>query len=194
MDIRCVLRPAPPSLRSPIARLKRRPAVQYRLCKADSSLDEACFQQHALRYTGSTSLRWGGPNGYRENVTNNFVTDSAPKAGLVGNLFSDITVVPKGSIWAQNPVRNTSEPLRLRAFTGASLSLCERLRAPLPLAQIPDPQYSADPGTFSPRCRQSKDRQCACNVYEGGCKLEIVDQVIIPEDIEPGDWVLSFRW
>ena len=85
-----------------------RPAVQYRLCKADSTqLDEACFQQHALRFTGSTSLRWGGPNGYRENVTNNFVTDSAPKAGLVGNLFSDITVVPKGSIWAQNPVSNS---------------------------------------------------------------------------------------
>ena len=76
----------------------------------------------------------------------------------------------------------------------AHLSLGKRLRAPLPLAQIPDPQYSADPGTFSPRCRQSKDRQCACNVYEGGCKLEIVDQVIIPKDIEPGDWVLSFRW
>ena len=91
---------------------------QYRLCKADSTqLDEACFQQHALRFTGSTSLRWGGPNGYRENVTNNFVTDSAPKAGLVGNLFSDITVVPKGSIWAQNPVSNTSQPRRLRAFT-----------------------------------------------------------------------------
>jgi hypothetical protein len=35
-------------------------------------------------------LRWGGADGYRENITNNFVTDFAPKGGLVGNLFTGI--------------------------------------------------------------------------------------------------------
>jgi hypothetical protein len=58
---------------------------------------------------------------------------------------SGITVVPKGSVWAQNP--------------------------------IPDPEYDKNPGTFAPRCKKSKDRKCACNVYEGGCSLDIVDQV-----------------
>ena len=32
------------------------------------------------------------------------MTDSAPKAGLIGNLYSGIAVVPPGSIWAQNPI------------------------------------------------------------------------------------------
>ena len=78
----------------------------YRLCKANAAaLDEACFQRHALRFAGSTSLRWGGPKGYRENITNNFVTDAAPwkggGSGIVGNLFTGITVVPEGSVWAQ---------------------------------------------------------------------------------------------
>ena len=165
----------------------------YRLCKAGGALEEACFQQHALRFDGSTSLRWGGPNGFSENVTNNFVTDSAPKAGLVGNLYSGITVVPRGSIWAQNPV---SLHACLRAFCArlyrrypsAGFLVAQQQNSPEKnrrkiLLQIPDPQYSADPGTFSPRCRQSKGRHCACNVYDGGCKLEIVDQVKTRQDL-----------
>ena len=60
---------------------------QYRLCRADSTLNEECFQQTPLRFTGSTSLRWGGRNGTSENITGHFVTDIAPKADLIGNLY-----------------------------------------------------------------------------------------------------------
>jgi hypothetical protein len=80
---------------------------QYRLCKADDplGLTEACFTKTPLRFTGSTSFRWGGKaNGTTENITGHFVTDTAPKADLVGNLYSGIDVVPPGSIWAQNPI------------------------------------------------------------------------------------------
>ena len=80
---------------------------QYRLCKANDplGLTEACFAKTPLMFTGSTSLRWGGKaNGQSENITGHFVTDTAPKAGLVGNLYSGIAVVPSGSIWAQNPI------------------------------------------------------------------------------------------
>ena len=98
------------------------------MCKADSvALDEACFQRHALRFDGSTSLRWGGPNGFRENITNNFVTDFAPKDGLVGELFKGITVVPKGSMWAQNPVRLTTPTATVSLLQLASLSPHARL-------------------------------------------------------------------
>lgn len=80
---------------------------QYRLCKADDplGLTEACFTKTPLLFTGSTALRWGGKaNGTSENITGHFATDSAPKAGLVGNLYTGIAVVPPGSIWAQNPI------------------------------------------------------------------------------------------
>ena len=80
---------------------------QYRLCKANDplGLTEACFAKTPLMFTGSTSLRWGGKaNGKSENISGHFVTDTAPKAGLVGELYSGIAVVPSGSIWAQNPI------------------------------------------------------------------------------------------
>jgi hypothetical protein len=67
-------------------------------------LDESCFQRTPLAFTGSTQLRWGGINGSSQNITGHFVTDSHPAPGLVGKLFAQHTVVPKNSIWAQNPI------------------------------------------------------------------------------------------
>ena len=67
-------------------------------------MTEECFKSSPLRFTGSQALRWGGPDGRRENITGHFVTDSAPRGGLVGRLFDGIAVVPAGSIWAQNPI------------------------------------------------------------------------------------------
>jgi hypothetical protein len=77
---------------------------QYRLCPAGEPATEACFQRTPLAFTGSQALRWGGPRGRTENITGHFVTDSAPRGGLVGDLYSGIAVVPPGSIWSQNPI------------------------------------------------------------------------------------------
>ncbi len=35
----------------------------YRLCPADSELDEDCFRKNPLEFTGKQVLRWGGKNG-----------------------------------------------------------------------------------------------------------------------------------
>ena len=92
----------------------------------------------------------------------------------MGKLFSDITVVPAGSIWAQNPI----------------------------------PDYGSDQGapSFPPRCTEPPNCQhgggaaggqnnpCRCSGEWGPYDLEIVDHVVVPKDLEAGEYVVSWRW
>ena len=62
---------------------------QYRLCPANSPLDEDCFQKRPLAFVGQASLRWGGPGGEQ-----------------VWFDASDATVgtTPAGSAWRKCPI------------------------------------------------------------------------------------------
>ena len=153
---------------------------QYRLCKANDplGLTEACFAKTPLMFTGSTSLRWGGKaNGKSENITGHFVTDTAPKAGLVGNLYSGIAVVPSGSIWAQNPIPDYGSDEGAPSFAPrcAEVEDCMERNGTQP-----------DPNKVTNLCR--------CSGEWGPYNMEIVDQVILPPTLEAGEYVVGFRW
>jgi hypothetical protein len=62
---------------------------QYRLCPANSKLDEECFQKRPLKFVGQGSLRWGGVGG--EQI---FFNASDTSVGTV----------PAGSTWRKCPI------------------------------------------------------------------------------------------
>lgn len=62
---------------------------QYRMCPANDSLDETCFQKTPLDFVGKQSLRWGGVGGKQIWFNGTYVTEG---------------VIPPGSMWAKNPV------------------------------------------------------------------------------------------
>merc|ERR1719453_1770932 len=62
---------------------------QYRLCPADSKLDEECFQKTPLDFVGNQTFRWGGKQGRKHSFKGKYAT---------GDMVS-----PKGSMWAKNP-------------------------------------------------------------------------------------------
>ena len=75
---------------------------QFRLCKADSELDEACFQASPVPFAGNSSmLRWDGVDGAKQrceigNFTNCYVPFEAVDVS-VGTL-------PTGSAWRKGPI------------------------------------------------------------------------------------------
>jgi len=68
----------------------------YRLCPADSTLDEECFQKTHLNYSGNSSLRWGGIGGEELSF------DSEARGWQVNT-----GTVPEGSMWRKIPIPRT---------------------------------------------------------------------------------------
>ena len=58
----------------------------YRLCKADSTLDEDCFKRTPLDFVGRSSFRWNGVGGKQHFFEGTYVKDS------------------RSATWAMNPV------------------------------------------------------------------------------------------
>ena len=128
----------------------------WRLCPADKPLTEDCFQQTPLKFTGRSSLRWGGEEGVREYFDAVYVNGS------------------RASQWARNPIpRGVNGDERQ---TGLSF-----------------PPVCAE----DPRCRKriDEDYRCCSGDGETGLgNLEIVDKVVIPKSLNPGKYVVGFRW
>jgi len=137
---------------------------QYRLCPADSDLTEKCFQSHPLDFIGQSSLRWGGLGGKQIFFNATYATEGTS---------------PAGSMWAKTPI-----PRGPWGFPYNGLS-------------------------FEPICKESaacansndthkKPSQMTCMCSGDGIgdlpTLEIIDQVMIPNTITPGEWVLGWRW
>ena len=99
-----------------------------------------------------------------------------PKVGnYSGRIFTDVKVKPPGSAWARNPIPDDSSRCS---------NLCREF--PPPCKEIP-------------KCEVTKylfgqDTTCLCSGAWGPYNMEIVDDVIIPADLEPGEWVLGWRW
>ena len=68
----------------------------YRLCPAESSLDEDCFQKLHLNFTGDSSLRWGGVGGEQQFFS------SSDKGWQ-----TSIGTWPQGSMWRKMPLPRT---------------------------------------------------------------------------------------
>ena len=62
---------------------------QYRLCPANGSLTEECFQQRPLDFVGQQSMRWGGVGGEQIWFNGTYVTEGT---------------TPPNSMWSRLPV------------------------------------------------------------------------------------------
>lgn len=152
---------------------------QYRLCPANEELTEECFQKQPLDFVRDKQvLQWN--NGTR-----------LPIKGI----FVDEGTIPAGSTWARNPIPridfDSTSSGQPKGFTGCSLDhgeptgpACRQFDPPCPW----DSGWYAQPG----RGQASVDVEGDCSGdWTGGV---VVDQVIIPAYLKPGDYVLGWRW
>jgi len=162
---------------------------QYRLCPADATLSEECFQRTPLDFVRSAqAILWN--NGSRLPITGAFVDGDV--------------VHPKGSTWARNPIPRintdnlglakvgacTNGPPR-REWWSASKDDCQQFESPCP---------AYDKGWFN----------CTDGVTQGGCDKAgnndhwgqcsgdwtlgmISDRVIVPKGVPPGKYVVGWR-
>lgn len=151
---------------------------QYRLCPAGEDLTEACFRRNPLDFVrNKQALEW--KNGTRLAINGTFV---------------DKGTLPAGSTWAMNPIPridfNSDGSGQPMGFTGCTFahgevvgSACRQFAPPCAW----DHSWYSQPGRM-----HSVDVEGACSGdWTGGV---IVDQVIIPADLAPGDYVLGWRW
>ena len=144
---------------------------QYRLCAANRTLDEACFQETALPFAERMSvLRWGGVGG-KQHVFN--ATDVS-----VGTL-------PVGSTWRRSPLPRG--PWDWHTYGPSPSPVCEETPACKAQQFHPQPPgHSRDEGASPCRCSGSG----VGDLYS----LEVVDRLQLPRALAQGDWVLGWRW
>jgi len=151
---------------------------QYRLCPAGEELTEECFMKTPLEFVrGKQALQWR--NGTRLPIAGTFV---------------DVGTRPAGSTWAMNPIpridfdsHSSGQP--------AGFGGCAFVHGDVqgPACRQFDPPCSWDHGWYSqPGHTHSVDVEGACSGdWTGGV---IVDHVLIPASLPPGNYVLGWRW
>jgi hypothetical protein len=138
----------------------------YRLCPLGQNLTEECFTKMPLQFVkGSQKLRWGGKgSGDELSISATYVSDG---------------VTPPNSMWAMNPI-----PIGGQQQQGGGGGVSTSFHAPK--------------CKESPRCRQPAAGQpnspCRCSGSWGPFNLEIVDLLVVPDNLAPGDYVLGWRW
>lgn len=156
----------------------------YRLCSAHKNLTEECFSQTPLDFDRTKqALQW--KNGTRYNINGTFV---------------DVGTYPQGSTWARNPIpridfddHSSGQPAGFKGqcnydpknSTGGGVhgAGCRQFDPPCPW----------DNGWYAqPPAKTSVDVMGECSGdWTGG---QILDTIIIPKTLAPGDYVLGFRW
>jgi len=155
----------------------------YRLCPKSSNLTEACFQRHHLEFASDTSwIQWGEDKGNRT---------SFPATRISKGTF------PENAQWTKNPIApcwgevgGASAPF---GFPG--ISSCRKTQFPPILQDVVPPRhpYFPLPGLYGygiGTIGQAIDKE----YFHERFRFLIVDQVKIPSDLAPGDYVLSWRW
>eukprot|EP00656_Telonema_subtile_P045546 TRINITY_DN517_c0_g1_i2.p1 TRINITY_DN517_c0_g1~~TRINITY_DN517_c0_g1_i2.p1 ORF type:complete len:424 (-),score=67.35 TRINITY_DN517_c0_g1_i2:222-1493(-) len=166
---------------------------QYRLCPLEKMpCSEADFQEMPLDFVrDAQAIMWN--NGTLYPIKGMFVDGSV--------------VVPKGSTWARNPVPRIHTDNVGMAYVGKCLqgAACSQAGAPYCPAkddcqQFPSP-CSIDDGWFNGNATHMPTGSFPpdSNNHEGWCSGDwtlgmISDQVVIPATINPGKYVVSWRW
>ena len=147
---------------------------QYRLCPADQPLTEECFMQRPLEFDRTKQqLRWN--NGTRLSIP---------------GIWVDSGTNPPGSTWARNPVPRIDFG---NGGGGVTDGTCRG--------------HGRGPNcvNFKPACNDSwldvnmTDSAAGSSEVQGECSGDwtngqIVDRVHVPADLEPGAWVVGWRW
>lgn len=161
----------------------------YRLCKKSETISEECFQRTPLKFAGETSYIIY-PNG---------TTFEFPMTKVTTGTW------PEGSEWARDPVPGCK-------ICDSVLQQCGSPLPPVPLNEsgggYKDPWntqvdcYGACCGSTSSKahgvCPDGTDFFPAVSSQSGFGKnvpeWSIMDRVLIPESLEEGEYLLSWRW
>ncbi len=144
----------------------------FRLCRADRELTEECFRQTPLPFAGRTqTLRFA--DGSEQAINATYVSQGTS---------------PPGSVWVMNPVPEccpADGACEKRGFTcgSAESKACYShqcgadagLGPSEPAFPWPADNKGAPPTNLSPA-------------------FSIVDTLLVPAGLEPGQWVLGWRW
>ena len=169
----------------------------YRLCPANESLTEECFQRMPLDFDRSKQvLKW----------------NDGSKTYEMGNqaIFVDGNVTfPVGSTWARNPIpRIFDSKIGLHdpescpgpsTRAAGSPKGCLAFPAPCPWdTYTTDGLLPCNQTMMSKDSRRGRELRCDGNGMSQ-CSSDwvvgvISDHVIIPETLPPGDYVLGWRW
>jgi len=150
---------------------------QYRLCRIKeasinitSQVSEECFQQTPLDFVGDKQWLQFGDGMDRTNRT------EIPAVRVSKG------VLPKGSMWTRNPIPACNDI----PYMGGHNTACEA-----PMFEPPVPGiYGFGPGACASGVAPCSLDEMASRAMSFG----IVDLVKVPDNIPPGDYILSFRW
>lgn len=155
---------------------------QYRLCPVDETLTEACFQAHTLNFAdNSTTL-----------VFNNGSSIHVPAVTVSGDL-----VHPAGSQWRRNPIPridfDSTSSGQPKGWTG-----CDMPAKGMACRQFEPPCHEQMYGDYPWHDTPNKSTHHNVDV-QGDCSGDLtlasmVDRIVVPEHIAPGEWTLGFRW
>lgn len=146
---------------------------QYRLCPASEPLTEACFMARPLEFDRTKQrLLWN--NGTRLSIQ---------------GVFVDSGTWPKGSTWARNPIPR----IDFGANGDLENGVCRGATR------------GASCINFDPPCDDSwlqvrkTDAAAYGSEVQGECSGDwtngrISDEVLVPADIQPGAYVVGWRW
>jgi len=145
----------------------------YRLCKVPqqgvAALTEECFQRGHLEFAGDK--QWVQVDEDQEDPSVNRFEFEAVR--------TTVGTFPEGSQWTRNPIPNcllVADPGPNGDYGLYDINCTHGTQFPAPVpgmwgyAQGPPPYYRP---TFA---------------------FSVVDQLLVPEDLTPGEYVLSFRW
>jgi hypothetical protein len=137
----------------------------YRLCRnVAGGVNESCFQRNPLDFVGDTY--------WLQHI--NGTKYPFPRVTL------NVGTYPAGSRWARNPIPTCAPPVgQGKGF--ADKCGPEGLEYPEPMPGLHGFGYSN-----STACTDD-----SCDMYHD---YSIVDTVLIPQGIVPGDYLLSWRW
>lgn len=159
----------------------------YRLCPKASGakLPETCFQKHHLQFVGNQS--WI-----------QFSDDTSNRTAISAVRTSEGTN-PSGSQWTKNPIPTCA------GVTGGGIHTsggCNKTQFEPPLKDVikGHPKYAPMDGLYGfgmGHCVPGPSGLCTpdeLNFWRQRFHFNIIDKVQIPEDLSPGEYLLSLRW
>eukprot|EP00439_Symbiodinium_sp_Y106_P064527 s463_g10.t1 len=180
----------------------------YRLCPKNSNITEECFQKHVLQFAGDKQwIQYG-------NVTQmgELIGPELPRLELPRLVIKDGTH-PAGSEWARNPIPSCEmfnqaqcEGLPRAAFiscaqaaSGYDVVQCPpgmlQFKEPFPGFSGHVPFWRSTLGQDVPQWSTTvSSNNAGSPPVSRGFPFSIVDLVHVPENLEEGDYLLSWRW
>jgi len=173
----------------------------YRLCPKSANITEECFQRHVLRFANDKHLiRYG-------------------KLALMGQTVEtpdyEVPMVkltqgthPEGSEWARNPIPSCKmfDQTKCKGLPKEEFVACAQaasgytmVQCPPGMTQFPEPLSGISghvPSFMSkfPELPQWSNEVAGMGGPSMGFPFSIVDQVVIPEGLAEGEYLLSWRW